>query len=466
MSKRFPGLLVYPYNTQFSYKDSPRVWKLLTQVFGSRNQRLIKQMNRTVAAVNGFEASVSALKDEQFPEKTRELKARFAAGTPLEDLIPEAFALVREASRRKLGLRHFDVQLIGGITLNAGKIAEMRTGEGKTLMATLPAYLNALTGEGVHVVTVNEYLAQRDSEWMGPVYRFLGMEVGVIKNAQTPDEKRAAYACDITYGTNNEFGFDYLRDNLAFRLEDRVQRKLSFAIVDEVDSILIDEARTPLIISGPAEESTELYLKINALIPSLTRAPSEEIVDRGALVTQINSSKVKGDLQAGDVILSVNGSDVRSGDEILAQIKGLKPPIKLKLELWRNRSAKTVTVEIAAADPDAPPAMGTDPQSTGKLFDVAGISARHLSAEKRYELAVDGDFWVDEKQKQATLTEAGHESVEGLLATSGLLRDGRESVRPDQHPPDASPERGAARARPVQARCGIHRAPGRGHHRR
>ena len=221
------------------------MWKLLTQIFGSRNQRLIKELSRTVAGVNALEASVSALKDEQFPEKTRELKARFAAGTPLDDLIPEAFALVREASRRKLGLRHFDVQLIGGLALNAGKISEMRTGEGKTLMATLPAYLNALTGEGVHVVTVNEYLAQRDSDWMGPVFRFLGMEVGVIKNAQSSDEKRAAYACDITYGTNNEFGFDYLRDNLAFRLEDRVQRKLSFAIVDEVDSILIDEARTP-----------------------------------------------------------------------------------------------------------------------------------------------------------------------------------------------------------------------------
>ncbi|HEY2463552.1 MAG TPA: preprotein translocase subunit SecA, partial [Steroidobacteraceae bacterium] len=252
------------------------MWKLLTQVFGSRNQRLIKEMSRTVAAVNGFEAGVSALKDEQFPEKTRELKARFASGTPLDELIPEAFALVREASRRKLGMRHFDVQLIGGLALNAGKISEMRTGEGKTLMATLPAYLNALTGDGVHVVTVNEYLAQRDSEWMGPVFRFLGMEVGVIKNAQTSEEKRAAYACDITYGTNNEFGFDYLRDNLAFRLEDRVQRKLSFAIVDEVDSILIDEARTPLIISGPAEESTELYIKINALIPRLTKQKTEE----------------------------------------------------------------------------------------------------------------------------------------------------------------------------------------------
>jgi preprotein translocase subunit SecA len=221
------------------------VWKLLTQVFGSRNQRLVKELSRTVAAVNAFEPSLKALADEQFPEKTRELKARFTAGAKLDELVPEAFALVREASRRKLGMRHFDVQLIGGLALNAGKISEMRTGEGKTLMATLPAYLNALSGDGVHVVTVNEYLAQRDSEWMAPVFRFLGMQVGVIMNAQTPDEKRAAYACDITYGTNNEFGFDYLRDNLAFRLEDRVQRKLSFAIVDEVDSILIDEARTP-----------------------------------------------------------------------------------------------------------------------------------------------------------------------------------------------------------------------------
>jgi len=255
------------------------VWKLLTQVFGSRNQRLVKELSRTVAAVNGLEANISSLTDAQFPDKTRELKARFAAGTSLNDLVPEAFALVREASRRKLGLRHFDVQLIGGLALHTGKIAEMRTGEGKTLMSTLPAYLNALTGEGVHVVTVNEYLAQRDAEWMGPVFRFLGLEVGVIKNAQSSDEKRAAYACDVTYGTNNEFGFDYLRDNLAFRLEDRVQRKLSFAIVDEVDSILIDEARTPLIISGQAENHTDLYHKINEVPPLLTLQIGEETPD-------------------------------------------------------------------------------------------------------------------------------------------------------------------------------------------
>jgi preprotein translocase subunit SecA len=277
------------------------VWKLLTQIFGSRNQRLVKELGRTVAAINGFEASVSALTDEQFPEKTRELKARFAAGTSLDALVPEAFAMVREASRRKLGMRHFDVQLIGGLALHSGKIAEMRTGEGKTLMATLPAYLNALSGDGVHVVTVNEYLAQRDSEWMAPVFRYLGLEVGVIKNAQSPDEKRAAYACDITYGTNNEFGFDYLRDNLAFRLEDRTQRKLSFAIIDEVDSILIDEARTPLIISGPAEESTELYIKINTLIPRLVKqkeenAPGDYAVDektKQATLTEDGHQKVE-----------------------------------------------------------------------------------------------------------------------------------------------------------------------------
>ncbi len=252
------------------------MWKILSQVFGSRNQRIVKELSRTVAAINAFEPTMSALSDAQLPEKTHELQERFKAGATLDSLVPEAFALVREASRRKLGLRHFDVQLIGGLALHNGKIAEMRTGEGKTLMATLPAVLNALSGDGVHVVTVNEYLAQRDSDWMKPVFNALGLQVGVIKNAQSPEEKRAAYACDITYGTNNEFGFDYLRDNLAFRLEDRAQRKLSFAIIDEVDSILIDEARTPLIISGPAEESTELYLKINTLIPRLVRQKVEE----------------------------------------------------------------------------------------------------------------------------------------------------------------------------------------------
>ncbi|MDB6161599.1 MAG: secA [Gammaproteobacteria bacterium] len=248
----------------------------LTRVFGSRNERLVRSYGRYVRAANEFEPTVQALSDEGLRAKTDEFRKRLQEGTKLDDLVPEAFAVVREAGRRTLKMRHFDVQLIGGLVLHEGKIAEMKTGEGKTLMATLAAYLNALPGEGVHIVTVNEYLAQRDADWMGPIYSFLGLTVGVIKNAQTPAEKRAAYACDITFGTNNEFGFDYLRDNLAFRLEDKVQRGLAYAVVDEVDSILIDEARTPLIISGPAEESTELYLRINELVPRLTRQLQED----------------------------------------------------------------------------------------------------------------------------------------------------------------------------------------------
>ncbi len=250
--------------------------QFLTRVFGSRNDRLVRGYGRYVQAANALEPQIQALSDEALRAKTDEFRARLKDGATVNDLLPEAFAVVREASRRTLRMRHFDVQLVGGISLHEGKISEMRTGEGKTLVATLPAYLNALPGDGVHIVTVNEYLAQRDADWMSPIYRFLGLTVGVIKNAQTPPEKRAAYACDITYGTNNEFGFDYLRDNLAFHLEDRVQRGLSYAIVDEVDSILIDEARTPLIISGPAEESTELYLRINQLVPRLKRQAEED----------------------------------------------------------------------------------------------------------------------------------------------------------------------------------------------
>jgi preprotein translocase subunit SecA len=289
------------------------VIKFLTRVFGSRNERLLKGFASSVRQANEFEPAIKALSDVQLQGKTAEFRQRLAAGEALDALLPEAFAVVREASRRTLGLRHFDVQLIGGMALHMGKIAEMRTGEGKTLVATLPAYLNALPGNGVHVVTVNEYLAQRDSDWMGPIFRFLGMTVGVIRNSQDSAQKRAAYACDITYGTNNEFGFDYLRDNLAFRLEDRVQRTLPYAIVDEVDSILIDEARTPLIISGPAEESTEAYVAINKLVPRLTRQKEEE---------------------------------------------------------------------------------------------------------------GPGDYFVDEKQRQVNLTEAGHEKVEQLMIEAGLLRDG------------------------------------------
>ncbi|MCL4778038.1 MAG: preprotein translocase subunit SecA, partial [Gammaproteobacteria bacterium] len=249
---------------------------VLTRLFGSRNQRLLRQYATVVARANALEGGMQQLTDEQLRAKTDEFRERLRNGTSLDDLVPEAFAAVREAGRRTLGMRHFDVQLVGGLALHQGKIAEMRTGEGKTLVATLPAYLNALPGKGVHLVTVNEYLAQRDSSWMEPVYRALGMSVGVIRSNQSRTEKRDAYAADITYGTNNEYGFDYLRDNLAFRREDQMQRELNFAIVDEVDSILIDEARTPLIISGPSDENSELYLRINRLIPFLNRQEAED----------------------------------------------------------------------------------------------------------------------------------------------------------------------------------------------
>ena len=252
------------------------VMNLFRKIFGSRNERLLRGMRRSVERVNALEPAMQALSDAELKAKTEEFRKRHAAGEELDALLPEAFACVREAARRHLKMRHFDVQLIGGMTLHRGKIAEMRTGEGKTLVATLAAYLNAIPGEGMHVITVNDYLAQRDANWMRPVYEGLGMSVGVVLASQDPDAKRAAYACDIVYGTNNEFGFDYLRDNMAFRLEGKVQRKLHYAIVDEVDSILIDEARTPLIISGAVDDNTDLYRKINVLIPRLTRQQEED----------------------------------------------------------------------------------------------------------------------------------------------------------------------------------------------
>ncbi|MCY1264236.1 Protein translocase subunit SecA [compost metagenome] len=242
---------------------------LLKKLFGSKNEREVKRMAKAVQAVNAFEEQMVALSDDQLRAKTEEFKARLAKGETLDQLLPEAFAVAREAGKRVMGMRHFDVQLIGGMTLHEGKIAEMRTGEGKTLVATLAVYLNALSGKGVHVVTVNDYLARRDANWMRPLYEFLGLSVGVVTPFQPPEEKRAAYASDITYGTNNEFGFDYLRDNMAFSLDDKFQRELNFSVIDEVDSILIDEARTPLIISGQAEDSSKLYIQINKLIPRL-----------------------------------------------------------------------------------------------------------------------------------------------------------------------------------------------------
>ena len=249
---------------------------LFKKVFGSRNDRLVKQYLQKVKAINALEPAMEALSDAGLTAKTGEFRNRLEQGEALDKLLPEAFAVVREASKRVLGMRHFDVQLVGGMVLHAGKIAEMRTGEGKTLMATLPAYLNALPGKGVHVVTVNDYLAQRDAQAMGKLYGFLGLTTGVNLSQMPHDQKQAAYACDITYGTNNEYGFDYLRDNMVYQMADKVQRPLAFGIIDEVDSILIDEARTPLIISGQADDNTELYIRVNAVPPRLTRQTEEE----------------------------------------------------------------------------------------------------------------------------------------------------------------------------------------------
>ena len=312
---------------------------ILKKIFGSRNDRLLKQYRRKVVAINALEEQMVKLSDDQLKAKTDEFRARVqshvnklepgataandkaaqekaqeaARRVTLDELLPEAFAVVREASRRVLGMRHFDVQMLGGIALHSGKISEMRTGEGKTLMATLPAYLNALAGRGVHIVTVNDYLAQRDAEWMGNIYRFLGLTVGVNLSQMAHDLKQQAYAADITYGTNNEFGFDYLRDNMVYQTSEKVQRALSFAIVDEVDSILIDEARTPLIISGQAEDTTDLYVKMNVLIPKLVRQKEEKSEEGDYWV----------DEKAHQVMLSEAGH--QHAEELLEQA-GLLPP--------------------------------------------------------------------------------------------------------------------------------------------
>jgi preprotein translocase subunit SecA len=284
---------------------------VLTKIFGSRNERLLKQYSRTVAQINSLEPGLVKLSDPELRGKTEELKKRHAEGATLDDLLPEAFAVVREASKRAVRMRHFDVQLLGGMVLHHGKIAEMKTGEGKTLVATLPAYLNALSGKGVHIVTVNDYLANRDAEWMGKIYRFLGLTVGVNLPHMEPEAKRRAYAADITYGTNNEFGFDYLRDNMAMHVEERFQRGLGYAIVDEVDSILIDEARTPLIISGQAEDRTEIYYRMNEVAPLLTRQADE---------------KAPGDFWVDEknhqIVLSENGH--QKAEEVLSRV-GLLP---------------------------------------------------------------------------------------------------------------------------------------------
>jgi preprotein translocase subunit SecA len=336
--------------------------KALKLIFGSSNDRELKRMRKIVARVNELTDSVAALSDEQLQAKTDEFKRRLATGETLDQLLPEAFAVVREAGERSLGLRHFDVQLIGGITLHEGKIAEMRTGEGKTLVATLPAYLNALGGHAVHLVTVNDYLAQRDADWMGPLYRYLGLKVGVVRSGQNPQEKSEAYAADVVYGTNNEFGFDYLRDNMAFTREDQLQRELAFAIVDEVDSILIDEARTPLIISGASEDSSELYKRINKLIPRLKPLSYPDAV-RGAAIT------------ARTVMLGEEEVDLGEA-----------------LERARRQDKELVALDFESV----PNCQIVDP----------------------------AHYLIDEKLRQVELTEEGHQFIENLMVREKLLEPG------------------------------------------
>jgi len=294
--------------------------KILTQIFGSRNERLLKTYRRIVDQVNALETQFEKLSDDELRAKTGEFRQRVAAGTELDDLLPEAFAVVREGGKRTLKMRHFDVQLSGGIALHQGKIAEMRTGEGKTLMATLPVFLNAIAGKGVHVVTVNDYLARRDAEWMGRLYTFLGLTVGVNVPGMGREEKQAAYTADVTYGTNNEFGFDYLRDNMVLETRDRVARGLNYAIVDEVDSILIDEARTPLIISGQAEDHTEMYVRINAIVPQLKKQIGEEDIRTGEGVIDAGDFTV--DEKSHQVFLTESGHE--KAEQLLAEA-GLLP---------------------------------------------------------------------------------------------------------------------------------------------
>ncbi|MEI7537471.1 MAG: preprotein translocase subunit SecA, partial [Comamonadaceae bacterium] len=293
---------------------------ILTKIFGSRNDRLLKQYRSSVLRINAMETALEQLSDEALRGKTQEFRERLVKGETLDALLPEAFAVVREGSKRVMKMRHFDVQLLGGMSLHYGKISEMGTGEGKTLTATMPVYLNALTGKGVHVVTVNDYLANRDAQWMGKLYNFLGLSVGINLPQMAREEKQAAYRSDITYGTNNEYGFDYLRDNMVYESADRVQRGLNYAIVDEVDSILIDEARTPLIISGQAEDHTELYIAMNKVVPSLTKQEGEEDPRTGEGITKPGDFTL--DEKSHQVFLTEQGHE--SAERILAGL-GLIP---------------------------------------------------------------------------------------------------------------------------------------------
>lgn len=309
--------------------------KLLEKIFGTHSDRELKRIMPIVDKIESLETEMQALTDDQLRAKTPEFKERLAKGETLDDLLPEAFAVVREASRRVLGMRHFRVQLIGGIVLHQGRIAEMKTGEGKTLVATLPVYLNALEGKGVHVVTVNDYLAKRDSEWMGKIYRFLGLSVGLIVHGMSSDERRHSYNCDVTYGTNNEFGFDYLRDNMVIYKENMVQRELNYAIIDEVDSILIDEARTPLIISGAADKSTDMYKKADSFVRRLKAKVYVETDDRESN-DEIEEDYIV-DEKAHTAVLTAKG--IRKAEEFFG-VENLSDPDNMTILHHINQALK------------------------------------------------------------------------------------------------------------------------------
>jgi len=354
---------------------------LLDKILRAGEGRAIRNLEKIAADVNACEPTISALSDADLAGLTPQFKARLAAGEDLDAILPEAFAAVREAAKRTLGQRHYDVQLMGGAALHLGNIAEMRTGEGKTLVSTLPAYLNALTGKGVHIVTTNDYLAERDSEWMGRIHRFLGLKVGVILSNMTPAERREAYAADITYGTNNEFGFDYLRDNMAWSLEDCVQREHNFAIVDEVDSILIDEARTPLIISGPADKPTKWYVEFANIAEKLSRDVHYEIDEkkRSLSITEDGVSKVEEILGIGNLYIAEN----------TPMIGYLNNAVRAKELFKRDKDYVVMSGELLIVD-----------EHTGRVLAGRRYSEglhQALEAKERIEIK-------DENQTLATIT--------------------------------------------------------------
>ncbi|RYD29574.1 MAG: preprotein translocase subunit SecA, partial [Sphingomonadales bacterium] len=359
---------------------------LAKTIFGSSNERYVKSMGAIVAKINGFENTISAMTDEELSGQTVKFRERLANGEKLDNLLPEAFATVREAAKRVLGQRHYDVQMIGGITLHRGEIAEMRTGEGKTLVATLACYLNALPGDGVHVVTVNDYLAARDAEWMGRVYKFLGMTVGVIIPNLTDQDRRDAYAADITYGTNNEFGFDYLRDNMKYDRASMTQRPFNFAIVDEVDSILIDEARTPLIISGPTDDKSELYMQVDAVVKQFDKIDYEmDEKQKSIILTEDGTEKAERMLEAAGVLVGANLYDFENTQVVHHLNQALRANMMFKRDIdYIEKDGKIVIID----------------EFTGRMMDGRRWSdGLHQAVEAKEGVAIE-----PENQTMASIT--------------------------------------------------------------